>query len=49
MKNVSNGKTELNSLLSGVAGEYELDLPKSSKKVAVKIIDMLGEEILIVN
>jgi DNA modification methylase len=31
-----------------VTGEYNLDLPKSSKKVAVKIIDMLGEETLIV-
>ena len=30
-----------------VAGEYELDLPKASKKVAVKITDMLGEETII--
>ncbi len=31
-----------------VIGEYELGLPKSSKRVAVKITDMLGEETLIV-
>lgn len=31
-----------------VAGEYELDLPKSSKKVGIKITDMLGEETLII-
>ena len=31
-----------------VAGEYELELPKGSKKVAVKIIDMLGEETLVI-
>jgi hypothetical protein len=31
-----------------VAGEYKLDVPKGSKAVAVKIIDMLGEETLIV-
>lgn len=31
-----------------VIGEYELELPKFSKKVAVKIIDMLGEETLVV-
>lgn len=31
-----------------VLGEYELDLPKNSKKVAIKIIDMLGEETLII-
>jgi DNA modification methylase len=31
-----------------VAGEYNLDIPKSSKKIAVKITDMLGEETLIV-
>lgn len=30
-----------------VTGEYELELPKSSKQVAVKIIDMLGEETLV--
>lgn len=30
-----------------VAGEYELDLPKTSRKVAVKITDMLGEETLV--
>lgn len=29
-----------------VAGRYELDAPKGSSKVAVKIIDMLGEEVL---
>lgn len=32
-----------------VAGEYELGLPKTSKKVAIKITDMLGEETIIVN
>ncbi len=31
-----------------VLGEYELELPKNSARVAVKIIDMLGEETLIV-
>jgi hypothetical protein len=31
-----------------VSDSYELELPKSSKQVAVKIIDMLGEETLIV-
>ena len=31
-----------------VTGKYELELPKSSKQVAVKIIDMLGEETLVV-
>ncbi len=31
-----------------VTSEYELDLPKTSKKVAIKIIDMLGEETLVV-
>lgn len=30
-----------------VVGEYELDVPKTSKKVAVKITDMLGEETLV--
>lgn len=29
-----------------VAGRYELDAPKGSNKVAVKITDMLGEEVL---
>ncbi len=32
-----------------VTGEYELELPKNSKKVAVKITDMLGEETLVIN
>jgi DNA modification methylase len=32
-----------------VAGIYELDMPKTSKQVAVKIIDMLGEEVLILS
>lgn len=31
-----------------VSGEYEFDLPDSKAKIAVKIIDMLGEEVLIV-
>lgn len=31
-----------------VEGKYELDLPKTSKKVAIKITDMLGEETLII-
>lgn len=31
-----------------VTGKYDLELPKTSKKVAVKIIDMLGEETLII-
>ena len=29
-----------------VVGEYELDVPKRKTTVAVKITDMLGEEIL---
>lgn len=32
-----------------VADAYELDLPKTSKKVAIKITDMLGEETLILD
>lgn len=32
-----------------VAGEYELGIPKNSKKVSVKITDMLGEETLLVH
>lgn len=31
-----------------VTGEYELDLPRASAKIAVKITDMLGEETVIV-
>ncbi len=31
-----------------VVGEYALDLPRTSKKVAVKITDMLGEELLMI-
>ena len=30
-----------------VKGEYELEIPKKKTKVAVKIIDMLGEEVLV--
>jgi len=30
-----------------VKGEYEIEVPESKTKVAVKIIDMLGEEVLI--
>lgn len=32
-----------------VANEYELDLPKNSKKIAIKITDMLGEETMVVD
>ena len=31
-----------------VKGKYEIEIPKKKTKVAVKIIDMLGEEVLIV-
>ncbi|MFH7882671.1 MAG: site-specific DNA-methyltransferase [Candidatus Aenigmatarchaeota archaeon] len=31
-----------------IKGKYEIDIPKEKTKIAVKIIDMLGEEILIV-
>ena len=31
-----------------VKGEYEFDLPNKDSKIAVKVIDMLGEEVLIV-
>jgi DNA modification methylase len=31
-----------------VNGEYEIEIPESKTKVAVKIIDMLGEEVLVV-
>jgi len=31
-----------------VAGEYELDTPKGETTVAVKITDMLGEEVLVI-
>jgi len=31
-----------------VAGEYELDAPKGETTVAVKITDMLGEEVLVI-
>lgn len=31
-----------------VKGEYELEIPEDKTKVAVKIIDMLGEEVLII-
>ena len=30
-----------------IKGEYEIEIPESKTKVAVKIIDMLGEEVLI--
>ena len=30
-----------------VKSEYEIEIPKSKTKVAVKIIDMLGEEVLV--
>ena len=32
-----------------LAGEYELKAPSSPNRVAVKIIDMLGEEMLVVS
>jgi len=31
-----------------VAGKYEIEIPKNKTKIAVKIIDMLGEELLFV-
>jgi len=31
-----------------IAGEYEFELPDTKAKIAIKIIDMLGEEVLIV-
>jgi hypothetical protein len=31
-----------------IKGKYELEISKSKTKIAVKIVDMLGEEILIV-
>ena len=31
-----------------IKGEYELELPRTDAKVAVKIVDMLGEEVLVV-
>ncbi len=31
-----------------IKGEYELTLPRTSAKVAVKIVDMLGEEVVVV-
>lgn len=30
-----------------IKGEYEIEIPKNKTKIAVKIIDMLGEEVLI--
>jgi hypothetical protein len=42
LSDVPAKKTEL------VAGEYKLDAPPSPTNVAVKIIDMLGEEVLVV-
>lgn len=32
-----------------VTGEYQLTLPRAAAKIAVKIVDMLGEETIIVN
>ena len=32
-----------------IAGEYELALPRPDARVAVKIVDMLGEEVLVVD
>lgn len=29
-----------------ITGQYEITIPKSTSKVAVKIVDMLGEEVL---
>jgi len=29
-----------------VKGKYEIEVPKSKTKIAVKIIDMLGEEVI---
>ena len=31
-----------------IKGEYELEVPRTDAKVAVKIVDMLGEEVLVV-
>ena len=31
-----------------IKGEYELPLPRTNATVAVKIVDMLGEEVLMV-
>lgn len=31
-----------------VIGKYEIEIPKSKTKIAVKIIDMLGEEVIVV-
>jgi hypothetical protein len=31
-----------------VDGRYEIEIPEEKTKVAVKIIDMLGEEVLVV-
>ncbi|NCS89128.1 MAG: hypothetical protein AUK34_07790 [Ignavibacteria bacterium CG2_30_36_16] len=32
-----------------INGTYEIDLPNKDSKIAVKIIDMLGEETLVIN
>jgi hypothetical protein len=31
-----------------IKGKYELEIPEKKTKIAVKIVDMLGEEVLIV-
>jgi len=41
LSDVPKKKTDL------VAGEYEFDLPNPNGKIAVKIVDMLGEEVLV--
>lgn len=42
LSDVPKKKTDL------VTGEYEFDLPNPNSKIAVKIVDMLGEEVLVV-
>ncbi len=42
-------KNDLPQRRSGfIEGEYELTLPRAGAKVAVKIVDMLGEEVIVV-
>jgi hypothetical protein len=31
-----------------IKSKYELEIPKSKTKIAVKIVDMLGEEVLVI-
>jgi len=38
----------LTSITDLVKGKYEIEIPKKKAKIAVKIIDMLGKEVLIV-